>query len=100
VESATSDADREMFRFYTLKYEMAYPILLPPDVPAERLAALRRAFDQTMDDPQYRADATRVGLDISPIGGEAMARLIRTISDTPDDIVERLRRLILAQQQR
>jgi len=86
-----------MFRFYTLKYEMAYPITLAPDIPADRLAAMQKAFNETMDDPQYQADAKRAGLDISPIGGEEMGKLIRKINDTPPDIVERLRNLILAQ---
>jgi tripartite-type tricarboxylate transporter receptor subunit TctC len=97
VEWATSEADREMFRFYTLKYEMAYPITLAPDIPADRLAAMQKAFNETMDDPQYQADAKRAGLDISPIGGEEMSKLIRKINETPPDIVERLRNLILAQ---
>ena len=97
VEWATSDADREMFRFYTLKYEMAYPLMLTPGVPAERVAAMRTAFNETMKDPQYQADAKRVGLDISPLSGEEMGKLIRRINETPPEIVERLRGLILAQ---
>ena len=58
---------------------------------------MQKAFNETMDDPQYQADAKRAGLDISPIGGEEMSKLIRKINDTPPDIVERLRNLILAQ---
>ena len=97
VEWATSEADREMFRFYTLKYEMAYPITLGPDIPADRLAAIQKAFNETMDDPLYQADAKRAGLDISPINSEDMGKLIRKINETPTEIVERLRNLILAQ---
>jgi hypothetical protein len=58
---------------------------------------MQKAFNETMADPQYQVDAKRAGLDISPIGGAEMSKLIRKINDTPPDIVERLRNLILAQ---
>ena len=52
--------------------EMARPFAAPPDLPPERLAALRQAFDQTMKDPDFLADAAKSGLDVNPLTGEAL----------------------------
>ena len=49
---------------------MAYPYVAPPEVPADRLAALRQAFDATMKDPEFLADARQQNLDIDPVGGD------------------------------
>ena len=100
AEWAESEADRRLFEFYGIKYEMSYPIMFVPDVAADRVAAIRAAFDQTMIDPDYVSDAKRIGLEVNPISGEAMHSLMETINDMPDDIVSRLRALILAQTQR
>ena len=53
AELTTSDVDREMLRFYAIKFTMTRPLIIPPDVPADRVAALQRAFADTMKDPQY-----------------------------------------------
>jgi len=73
---------------------MARPLAAPPKVPPERLAALRAAFDATMKDPRYIADAERIGLDVSPLGGERIEALIRQVQATPEPVVARLRELL------
>ena len=76
-------------------------VMLPAGGPTEEtVAALRSAFDETMADRQYRADAQRVGLGISPLSGSDMHNLMNTVSDIPEDLVVRLRTLILAQTQK
>ena len=52
------------------------------------------AFDATMKDPQYLEEARRIGLDVNPLGGEGIARLIQQVQETPQDVVDRLRELI------
>jgi tripartite-type tricarboxylate transporter receptor subunit TctC len=100
AEWTESQADRRLFQFYGIKYEMSYPIMFAPGVPADRVAAMRSAFDRTMADPQYQADARRIGLEINPLSGVAMHDMMKTINDMPDDLVARLRSLIVAQSQR
>ena len=68
--------------------EMARPFAAPPDLPPERLAALRRAFDQTMTDPEFLADAEKSGLDVNPLTGEALNQLVTKLYDTPQDVVK------------
>ena len=60
-------------------------------MPAERVRALRRAFDATMKDPAFIADAEKLQLDISPMTGEAMQALVGDLAKTPAEIVNRVR---------
>jgi tripartite-type tricarboxylate transporter receptor subunit TctC len=94
VELAPAETDRALLRFYAVKFSMARPLMAPPDVPAERLAVLRDAFDATMKDPQYLEDAARIGLDVNPLAGEGIAKLIRQVQSTPQPVVDRLRELL------
>jgi hypothetical protein len=57
---------------------------------------LRSAFDATMHDPQFLDEARRIGLEISPLGGEGIAKLIRDVQATPQPVVDRLRELLAA----
>src|SRR5262245_11274310 len=95
AEWAASEAGKRLFQCYGIKYEMSYPIMAVPGVPAERVAALRTAFDATMADPEYRTDATRAGVGVSPQSGAAMHELMKIIDGMPDDLVVRLRNLIV-----
>jgi tripartite-type tricarboxylate transporter receptor subunit TctC len=94
MELASTEADRALFRLYAVKFNMARPLVLPPEVPAERVAALRAAFDATMKDPQYIEEAKRIGLDVNPLGGEAIAKLIEQVQATPQDAVDRLHEVL------
>jgi len=64
---------------------------LPPDVPVARVEALRRAFDATMKDPAYLAEADKLKIDVEPLSGEQVAALVEQVSRTPADTVARVR---------
>jgi tripartite-type tricarboxylate transporter receptor subunit TctC len=67
------------------------PYMLAPGVPADRVAALRKAFLDAMHDPELLADAQRIGIAIDPISGEELQALAAKIFATPPDFVERTR---------
>jgi tripartite-type tricarboxylate transporter receptor subunit TctC len=94
VELAPSEADRALLRFYALKFNMARPLLIPPEVPAERTAALQAAFVATMGDPRYLDEARHIGLDTNWLGAKDMAVQVRQIEETPQPVVDRLRELL------
>ena len=94
IELMSNDGDRELWRLYTLKYSFARPIALPPDVPEERVKGLREAFDRTMKDPLYIAEAGRIGLDANPLSGVEVARLVSEIQMAPEPLMARLRELL------
>jgi tripartite-type tricarboxylate transporter receptor subunit TctC len=94
IELTSNEADRAALRFYTIKYNMARPILIPPGVPAERVAALQAAFEATMTDPLYLDDAKRIGLDTNWLGAKALADQAQAITDTPQAVVDHLHGLL------
>ena len=96
VEAAPDEATRELFRFFGKKFLMARPIALPPEVPSERVTVLQAAFDATMKDPAFLADAQRIGLEINPVSGKSIRQLISEIQNTPGDVVQRLRSILAA----
>ena len=71
------------------------PYLLPPGVPADRVAAMQKAFADTFSDPEFVAEANKRGLGVtSPRGGKELQELLeRVYTKTPPRIVERLRKI-------
>jgi tripartite-type tricarboxylate transporter receptor subunit TctC len=94
IELASADADKAMLRFYGLKFTMARPLLIPPQVPAERTAALQAAFEATMQDPAYIEEARHIGLDTNWLGAKAIAERVRDIAATPQAVVDHLHALL------
>jgi tripartite-type tricarboxylate transporter receptor subunit TctC len=94
VELAPDQASREMIRLMALKFRMARPIAAPPEVPADRLKALQDAFDATMKDEAFLAEARKIGLDISPVGGAEITRLVAEIQTAPQALFDRLREVL------
>jgi len=78
--------------------EMGRPFLMPPGTPRELLSEIRRAFDVTMRDPQFRADIEKSLLDIDPVSGEAMEQIIERAYSTPKDLVKKASQLRSAAQ--
>lgn len=68
--------------------DMARPFATPPGVPEERLAALRDAFDKTMKDPEFLADAKKLNLDVGPISGKEIQDLMNKLWASPRDVVD------------
>jgi tripartite-type tricarboxylate transporter receptor subunit TctC len=63
-------------------------------VPAERKEALRRAFDATMRDPEFLADAEKVDLEVNPVTGEAIDALLAELYQTPKAVADKAARAI------
>jgi tripartite-type tricarboxylate transporter receptor subunit TctC len=89
MDYAKSEADRKALDLVFAPQAFAWPFIAPPDVPAERLAALRDAFDATMQDKDFLADAGKLNVEIDPMGGVEMAALIKRILSYDRTVVER-----------
>ena len=68
-------------------------LVAPPETPADRVEALRRAFDATMKDAELVAEATKGKLDISPMRGEDAQKIADGIANTPAAVIARARDL-------
>jgi tripartite-type tricarboxylate transporter receptor subunit TctC len=87
VDFATSPENRRIMELVYSSETFGRPYMLAPGVPAERVAALRKAFLETMRDAELLADAQRIGLAIDPITGEDLQTLAADIFATPADFV-------------
>jgi hypothetical protein len=91
LDLAKTDAERAALELMLARLEYGRPFFLPPNVPAPRLEALRRAFDATMKDPAYLAEADKLKIDVDPLSGAEVAALVEQVSRTPADTVARVR---------
>jgi tripartite-type tricarboxylate transporter receptor subunit TctC len=91
LEFAKSPADRQAMKMLFGRTEYGRPYFLPPDVPVERVAALRRAFDATMKDPAFISEAAKLQFDVDPLTGEEVQALVAELTATPREIVVRVR---------
>lgn len=92
-----SDEDRQLFEAAYGPLTLGRPFLMPPDIPADRLAAVRKAFMDMIKDPEFRAEAEKLGLQIdNPRSGEQLQQAVARLYSTPANVVERLRRIAQA----
>jgi tripartite-type tricarboxylate transporter receptor subunit TctC len=86
----TSDPElRQVLEVISAPLAMGRPILTAPDVPAERLAALRRAFDEAMSDPGFKAEAAKKNLEYDHSSGQEVEGIINRLYAMPKPIIER-----------
>ena len=69
-------------------------VLAPPGLPAGKTALLRRAFDATLQDAEFQADAARIQADLAPATGEEVQALVARIYATPRPVIERAKKLL------
>jgi tripartite-type tricarboxylate transporter receptor subunit TctC len=94
LDIAKTDADKQALRLALARLEYGRPFFLPPGVPPERIAALRQAFDAAMKDPALLAEAEKSKIEIDPLTGGEVAKLVRQVIATPADVVARVRAAI------
>ncbi|MDB5406435.1 MAG: tripartite tricarboxylate transporter family receptor [Rhodospirillales bacterium] len=75
-----------ILRLVFARQVMGRPFVAPPGVPPERLAALREAFMATMKDPEFLADAEQAQLEIDPVDGAEVQKLVTDTYRTPPDL--------------
>jgi len=90
-ELGTTDDQKQALQLALARLEFGRPFFMPPNVPPERVNAIRRAFDATMKDPEFLAEADKLKIEIDPLTGEQVATLIADIYKTPAATVERVR---------
>ena len=94
MDFAKTDEQRQMLRLVFVRGALGAPFLAPPGIPRERAALLRQAFDATMADPALLAEARRSNLEIAPISGADLERLIAEVYRTPADVVAKTKAAI------
>jgi tripartite-type tricarboxylate transporter receptor subunit TctC len=90
VMDQTKDKEKlQILKLILAAQEMARPFAAPPGIPADRKAALVKAFDDTMKDPEYLADAKRLKIDVNPVSAKSLTELLDELYATPKDVVKK-----------
>lgn len=97
IDLATNDIDRAALRLLSDPIQIGRPLFTGPGVPADRVAALRKAFDETMQDPAFLKQAASMNVDVAPLSGEDLQKVVEKIVATPEPVVSRLTSIIGAQ---
>jgi tripartite-type tricarboxylate transporter receptor subunit TctC len=98
TELVKGEDDQALVRLLSATTSIGRPLFSTPDVPVDRVAALRHAFDETMKDPEFLAAAAKAGLDVQPISGAQLQTIVADMLATPKPVADRLKAVIAAGQ--
>jgi tripartite-type tricarboxylate transporter receptor subunit TctC len=94
ADVAETEEARQIMRLVYGGQDMNIPLMLPPGVPVERVAALRAAFEATMKDPEFLAEAKKIGADVSPMSWRDVENLIQSAYSTPAATIDRAAKIV------
>jgi tripartite-type tricarboxylate transporter receptor subunit TctC len=89
MDLAKTPEQKQILRLIFARQVMGRPYLAPPGVPADRAEALRKAFMDTMNDPEFKADADKSKLEITPVDGDDLQKLVTEVYQTPPEIAKK-----------
>jgi tripartite-type tricarboxylate transporter receptor subunit TctC len=96
TELAKSEEDRQVFKLISAAQALGRPYLAPPGVPADRVAILRQAFEATVKDKTFLAEAEKLQIDIDPLSAGEVTQLVRETVNAPASVVARAKAAIEA----
>ncbi len=91
LDQPVAAEDRPLLEFMSLAVAVGRPLATSPGVPQERVAALRKAFHDTLKDPEFIAEAEKTNSEIRPVSGEELARHISTLISAPQHVKDRMK---------
>lgn len=94
LEKAKDERQTSIMKLIFTRQTLGRPFVAPPGLAEDRKETLRKAFDDTMKDPDFLADAKQTGLEISPVNGAAVDKIVADLYATPPDILDETRKLI------
>jgi tripartite-type tricarboxylate transporter receptor subunit TctC len=94
IDLERTSGERPIFDFISNAVSISRPIVTTAGVPAERVAALRRAFDAATSDPDFLKEAAQQGLEISAMNGAELEKIITGMLETPPAVLDRVRQVI------
>jgi tripartite-type tricarboxylate transporter receptor subunit TctC len=94
VDLVSKPEDRQLLQLMVGPTMMARPFVAPPGLPASKTALLRRAFDATMQDPDFRAEIAKTQTDLAPSTGEEVQRLVAGMYTTPRPVIDRIKKVL------
>jgi tripartite-type tricarboxylate transporter receptor subunit TctC len=93
-ELARTPDDRMTIELIVSGTQLGRPFATTPDIPADRLAALRDAFRATMKDPEFLKDTAQLNFEVNPVYGEPMQKIVEKILSTPKHVAVRAKEFL------
>lgn len=93
-ELAATPEDRALIELVEFPLQITYPFVAPPGVPADRAEILKTAFMKTFKDPDYLAEAEKLGFDVSPLDGDKVKSMLQRAAQTPPAVIQRYKNLL------
>ena len=90
IDANSDPKKKDILEFFLSRAAFGRPLAAPPAIPKDRLAALQKAFLDTMKDPALMAEANKLGLSVDPLSGDELAELVARAFKTPDASVRAL----------
>jgi len=90
IDLAENEDQKKLLELQFTAFELGRPLFVAEGVPADRVKALRRAFDKAMEDKELLADAEKQGLEVNPSTGEEMQEILTRVYATPKELVAKL----------
>jgi tripartite-type tricarboxylate transporter receptor subunit TctC len=90
----TSEDDKKVLDVIFMSTILARPYIAPPNIPADRVKALRDGFMSTMKDPEFVAEINKMQLTVDPTSGEDMEKIVRDAYALPDDLIQKVRKAL------
>jgi tripartite-type tricarboxylate transporter receptor subunit TctC len=94
MDLAKTDEQRAIFKLMFARQVMAWPFVMPAGTPGERVEAMRKAFDETMADKDFLADASKAIMEIRPVAGAAIQKLVQEVYATPPAVAQKAIQLL------
>lgn len=91
VELARNPEQAQILRAVSSASEIGKFVLTTPETPAERVQALRRAFDAMVQDPEFIADAAKLRVELGPLPGTELQQIVADVANMPADIVAKVK---------
>ena len=93
LEFARTPEEKSVLEAILNATEVGTAFFTAPGVPPERVTMLRRAFDATMQDPEFKADVEKLRVSLEPMSGEELQKLVGRVSDLPAGVIEQVRKV-------
>ncbi len=94
TDFAKTDEQMQLLKLFLSRQEMGRPFVAPPGVTSERIAMLRKAFDDTMKDKAFVAEMEKNKLEVSPMTGKEVADMLNEIYAMPKDVADKAREIV------
>jgi tripartite-type tricarboxylate transporter receptor subunit TctC len=94
MDFARTEEQKQIFNLVFARQPMGRPFLAPPAIPAERVAVLRKAFMDTMKSGEFRAEAEKMQLEINPVSGDAVQKIVQEVYQTPKAVAAAVAQMV------